>query len=496
MGCAVRSVVWCGVCCVGCDHVRPQAGIKEHEEEERATVAKLTKSAVGSKWMNAKNKSLVMKSNVDHERELQQSADALRAANQEHAQELDALRRDILTHADVMAQGREESSLLKTKLRKLENLKIELEKKLSQALNAASADRDAHDKLLSQVQEDLARAELQLGIVSKKDKQSQLCNQKLQHDALLTDTVLTEWLDPEVLGPIKTEVLTRMSKDYNDATHHFRDSAGNDVMKGGSNAQFDRVHKMYTEVLEEKATAVNQARTQQQQLQGKDHELSQAKSREAALDKQLKQAAHELELLEQQATANGELKQELAHSRATAEKNLKVERQEVKLKVMELEGALLRVKEESKAKYHTAKNETQIKEMKISALQSELDVLHKACQETQDTTFSVAIKNVIAKQRQDKSASIEQIVKMHNVRTPNTPHRGSDTSVEDMYHDLTHENNTLKLQTGKLQAEIDILKSHFPTYSASTTGGVAARRQDLLNRSVGAAPKGLFDKAV
>merc|ERR1711865_546428 len=127
-----------------------------------------------------------------------------------------------------------------------------------------------------------------------------------------------ERLAPEVLGPIKTEVLTRMSKDYNDATNHFRDSAGNDVMKGGSNAQFDRVHKMYTEVLEEKATAINQVRSQQQQLQVKDHELSQGQNRQAALDKQLKQAAHEMELLEQQATANGELKQELSQSQATA----------------------------------------------------------------------------------------------------------------------------------------------------------------------------------
>merc|ERR1711865_1022761 len=96
-----------------------------------------------------------------------------------------------------------------------------------------------------------------------------------------------ERLAPEVLGPIKTEVLTRMSKDYNDATNHFRDSAGNDVMKGGSNAQFDRVHKMYTEVLEEKATAINQVRSQQQQLQVKDHELSQGQNRQAALGKQL-----------------------------------------------------------------------------------------------------------------------------------------------------------------------------------------------------------------
>lgn len=449
-----------------------QRTLKTHEDEQQEKTATLNKSVITNKWLRAKDVAVTQVHNVEHEHELQQRDDMLRKAHEEHAAEVAILRKEMLGHGHTVAESREEIARHKQSVRQLESRCDQLKKELGEAKKSASDDRFSNDKRIQQLDNQLAQVQVQLSAVVKKERHAQLYSQKLQHDALVTDTVLSEQLAPDVLRPIRQEVLRRMESNYNNATNHFIDSEGQDIScKKAPSAQFDKVHKMYNDVLEQKAAVVDQSRKLEMQLSVKGHELSQAGMREASLAKQLKQAEYQIEMMEPLSAGNAELKDELARTQHRAEAALNSERDEVKIKIMELEGALLRVKDESKSKYEHAVNETRIKEMKIAALQSELEVLHKASNQAQDTPFSKAIKNVITKQREDKNESVSKILKMHNARTPNSPERSDDTSVEQMYRDLLHENNTFKLQAAKLQTELDILKSYFPTYSAKAMRG-------------------------
>eukprot|EP00656_Telonema_subtile_P046957 TRINITY_DN53664_c0_g1_i1.p1 TRINITY_DN53664_c0_g1~~TRINITY_DN53664_c0_g1_i1.p1 ORF type:complete len:320 (+),score=125.42 TRINITY_DN53664_c0_g1_i1:41-1000(+) len=197
-------------------------------------------------------------------------------------------------------------------------------------------------------------------------------------------------------------------------------------------------------------------------MQAKDahsvHSLSQAAAREASLEHNVSSLSRQLERqvveTEHEITARLALKEELSQLKARLEAKLHAEREQSSAAVLKLESALAGSVEQRREECEALKNEVHVKEMKVSALQSELEVLYKASASMQESKFSSTVKQMIAQQRSQRACSLSKIVEMHNSRTPNTPRVGLDSSVEDMYRDLLTENTGLKSQITKLTHEL------------------------------------------
>lgn len=409
---------------------------------------------------------------IDKEREhlldqIHARDDMLKTAHSLHVEEMEKLRRDIVGISEQLAHGRTDLANEKHKRRQMESRNNKLQERIDEVKQQADAAENASSKQLNELNEKLAASENENSNLSKKEKQTQLQVQKLQHDTLLVDTVLTERIGRDDLRKIREEIMERMNQTYADV----QEVKGEDVMLvpesqsptlGGEATQcrFGYVQRMYNDVLEQKVLQEEQVHELTRQGELHAHELKQAAVREAAANNSIRNLERQLERktveVENEQTAYLALREELNHTKGRMGSKLRSERETLMVQMNELQGLLAKTEEDSRAKVEKLSNEVHVKEMKLAALQQELDLLTKATKDVQqDSAFSSAVKKVIAKQRGSKQKAMEHIIQMHNSRTPNTPRLDSETSsVEDMYRDLLEENNGLKSSISQLQQDL------------------------------------------
>jgi len=445
-----------------------RTAVEQNQSEAQSAQANLNKTVIAQQWMHAKDKGIIKKREEEFQDQLRIAEEVLQNAHNEHKVEAARLRKEITDCSQRKNNADKQLAVQKSKVRQLENKLAEATARQDQVEQAHLGDQEASKAILRSTQTQLNEQQQKYTALSTKEKQLELNYNTKQHQLLVMEAVLSDHVTPQLLKAITAAVMDRMAND----------SSGDlTAMKGGGGGEDKQgpVQRMYSEALQLKAEADERADRANDEVRAKDHELTQAILKKKELDMRIAYAEKENTQLKVQKEMEDSRYDDKVRvlNQETASLKSKSQKMETTLngQIAELRATLAREKEEYKhvlaeeqkatklSEYRKKAVDVQLQELQdrmheledsmskeLEDVKSELDTKVKEVNQSEsqlskfkDSKISSAVKEVIKRQRAEKSASLEKIKRMHDTRQTSTP-QAEDTSVEEMYRDLLQEN--------------------------------------------------------